>query len=160
MEEKEDDLLAMMERFRRLQKMMQPPKNTVALPQKETQPWEEKNENMILAAIPFLDLEYQQGIYVMVRLMELRRVLDGGLLVTRNKDELLPAVRRRHMLAAVRPYLSSVEQSQLDNLLKMMDVKQIMEQKEVLDGKYMDKARNTSIGSGKNCNPKRGTTKM
>ncbi len=162
MEENEQDMLAMMERFRRLQKIMQPPQNTVALPQKEEpkQPWEEKSENMLLAAIPFLDLEYQQGIYVMVRLMELRRVLDGGLLVTRSKEELPPMVRRRRMLAAVRQYLSPTEQSQLDNMLKMMDMKQIMEQKEVFDGKYMDKTRNTGIGGKKNCHSQRGTTKM
>ena len=54
----------------RLQKMMQPPQNTVALPQKRRTQTTlgRKNENMLLAAIPFLDLEYQQGIYVMVRL--------------------------------------------------------------------------------------------
>lgn len=161
MEEQETDVLAMMERFRRLQKIMQPPKkNTVALPQKEIQPWEERNETMILAAIPFLDLEYQQGIYVMVRLMELRRVLDGGLLVARSKEEVPPAVRRRRMLAAIRPYLSTEEQAQLDHVLQMMDVKQIMEQKEVFDGKYMDKTRNTGVGCRTHCNPKRGATKM
>lgn len=85
-----------------------------------------KDENILFAAIPFLDLEYQKNIFVAVRLMELQRVMGSTLLETREKQE-APAFRRHKMLQAVRPYLANAERAQLDRMLKMMDIKEVFE---------------------------------
>ena len=85
---------------------------------------------MLSAAIPFLDREYQRGLYVFVRLMEMKRVLGGGLLEARERQEELPALRRQKMLGAVQPYLSEREQRQLENILKMMAMREIMGREE------------------------------
>lgn len=42
---------------------------------------------MISAAIPFLNREYQKELYLVVRLMELRRVMGSELLETRERQE-------------------------------------------------------------------------
>ena len=83
---------------------------------------------MILAAIPFLDQEYQKEIYVLVRLMEMRRVLQGELLESREKTAESAAVRRRTLLETIQPFLPEKEKVQLQNCIRLMDMKVIMEQ--------------------------------
>ena len=106
----------------------------------------EKQEKMLMAAIPFLDQEYQRDLYVVVRLMEMRRMLTGGVLQARSRDTLPPSVRRRQMLSAIRPCLSQGEQTRLDTLMRVMDAREILIQKEGLDG--LDKGTNGSAGRG------------
>jgi len=98
--------------------------------QKEMPFFHSSREEMLSAAIPFLDREYQRGLYVFVRLMEMKRVLGGGLLEARERQEELPALRRQKMLGAVQPYLSEREQRQLENILKMMAMREIMGREE------------------------------
>ena len=62
----------------------------------------------------------------MVRLMEMRRVLQGELLEMREKQELPAEVRRRQMLGAIQPYLGQEERQQLEQIVKIIDVKTIM----------------------------------
>ena len=83
---------------------------------------------MIFAAIPFLDQEYQKNLYLVVRLMEMRRVLFGEPIEARGKQESPPSQRRRQMLGAVRPYLPHEDREWLDMVLKLMDIREIMEQ--------------------------------
>ncbi len=123
------DALAMLQRMERLKKLMGtvsavPKEETVSLQEADT--FSSRKENMISAAIPFLDQEYQREIYVIVRLMEMQRVLNGGLLEVREKQEIPPALRRQQMLRAVQGYLPEQEQKQLDTLLKMMTMREIM----------------------------------
>ena len=99
-----------------------------------------------MAAIPFLDQEYQRDLYVVVRLMEMRRMLTGGVLQARSRDTLPPSVRRRQMLSAIRPCLSQREQTRLDTLMRVMDAREILIQKEGLDG--LDKGTNGGSGRG------------
>lgn len=91
-----------------------------------------RREDMLSAAIPFLDREYRKGLYVFVRLMEMRRVLGESSLEARERQEEteLPAVRRQKMLGAIQPYLSEREQRQMENILKMMAMKEIMGREE------------------------------
>ena len=87
-----------------------------------------RREDMLSAAIPFLDREYRKGLYVFVRMMEMRRVLGEGSLEARERQEEAenPSVRRQKMLGAIQPYLSEREQRQMENILKMMTMKEIM----------------------------------
>ena len=85
---------------------------------------------MISAAIPFLDQEYQREIYVIVRLMEMRRVLQGGFLEIREKQEEPSSLRRRKLLGAIQSYLPPEEQNQMATILKMMDMKELMGREE------------------------------
>lgn len=138
MGEQGQDALRMLERAERLKRLMgngnagerqesasAPP---VPLPEKrEALFGGSVSENMITAAIPFLDQEYQKNLYLIVRLMEMRRVFSGGLLEARSRQEEPPALRRRKMLRAVRPYLAAEERKQLDLLIKAMDMKEILE---------------------------------
>ena len=136
-------LAGRLERLRRLmgQDMPQPVQQSAPAVEEG-----EKQEKMLMAAIPFLDQEYQRDLYVVVRLMEMRRMLTGGVLQARSRDTLPPSVRRRQMLSAIRPCLSQGEQTRLDTLMRVMDAREILIQKEGLDG--LDKGTNGSAGRG------------
>lgn len=138
------NLAGRLERLRRLmgQDMPQPVQQSAPAVEEEG----EKQEKMLMAAIPFLDQEYQRDLYVVVRLMEMRRMLTGGVLQARSRDTLPPSVRRRQMLSAIRPCLSQGEQTRLDTLMRVMDAREILIQKEGLDG--LDKGTNGSAGRG------------
>ena len=138
------NLAGRLERLRRLmgQDMPQPVQQSAPAVEEEG----EKQEKMLMAAIPFLDQEYQRDLYVVVRLMEMRRMLTGGVLQARSRDTLPPSVRRRQMLSAIRPCLSQGEQTRLDTLMRVMDAREILIQQEGLDG--LDKGTNGSAGRG------------
>lgn len=127
------DALKMIQRMERLKRLMgthaEKPAETKIEVQENTF-GRNRNESMISAAIPFLDQEYQRDLYIMVRLMEMRRMLSGGLLEAREKAEQPPAHRRRQMLGAMRPYLSQEERSQLDTIVKVMELREIMGREE------------------------------
>ena len=88
---------------------------------------------MIYSSIPFLDKEYQKHLYVIVRLLEMKRVLQEDNAVTlearsRQKDDVKS--RRRNLLQALRPYLTAEEKRNIDFIVKAMDMKNIMEWKD------------------------------
>lgn len=92
-----------------------------------------KEENMIYASIPFLDREYQKYLYVIVILLEMKRVLQGEwgeTLEARSKQKDNVKIRKRNLLQALRPYLTSEEKQKIDFVVKAMDMKNIMEWKE------------------------------
>ena len=138
MGEQGKDAMQMMQRMERLKRLMGTPKlpekkEPVVLPKEDTE-WFARNrsENMISAAIPFLDREYQKNLYLVVRLMEMRRVLFSEPIEARERQELPSFLRRRQMLGAVRPYLPHEEKEQLDMVLKIMDIREIMEREREL----------------------------
>ena len=126
--EKGQDALQMIRRMERLQRLMGTPKqeNQTNIISVEKGSFRSDKEEMITAALPFLDREYQKEVYVMVRLMEMRRVLQGDLLELREKQELPAELRRRQMLGTIQPYLGQEERQQLEQIVKIMDVKTIM----------------------------------
>ena len=126
--EKGQDALQMIRRMERLQRLMGTPKqeNHTNIVSVEKGSFRSDKEEMITAALPFLDREYQKEVYVMVRLMEMRRVLQGDLLELREKQELPAELRRRQMLGTIQPYLGQEERQQLERIVKIMDVKTIM----------------------------------
>ena len=126
-------MLQRMERLKRLMGTAKPVAQAAPVEIKETGDIfaRSKRENMISAAIPFLDREYQKEIYIIVRLMEMRRVLDGGLLEKRQKQEDPPALRRRNLLGAVQAYLPAEERNRMETILKMMDMREMMGREEL-----------------------------
>ena len=131
--ERGQEALQMLQRMERLKKLMGTSRPAeLHVPKKKEEMQDifccSKNENMILAAIPFLDQEYQKEIYVLVRLMEMRRVLQGELLESREKTAESAAVRRRTLLETIQPFLPEKEKVQLQNCIRLMDMKVIMEQ--------------------------------
>ena len=126
-------MLQRMERLKRLMGTAKPVTQAAPVEIKETGDIfaRSKRENMISAAIPFLDREYQKEIYIIVRLMEMRRVLDGGLLEMRQKQEDPPALRRRNLLGAVQAYLPAEERNRMETILKMMDMREMMGREEL-----------------------------
>ena len=135
MGEQGQDALQMMRRVERLKRLMGTAKMaetaTVKLPEKKNNIFSRSSqEEMITAAIPFLDREFQKEIFVIVRLMEMRRVLQGGFLEMREKQQESATLRRRGMLRAIQPYLQQEEQNRMAMFLKLMDMKEIMGQGE------------------------------
>ena len=129
------DTIQMLQRMERLKKLM----GTVEPKQREERMevrqegafLRSRREDMLSAALPFLDREYRKGLYVFVRLMEMRRVLGEGSLEARERqEEEHPSVRRQKMLGAIQPYLSEREQRQMENILKMMTMREIMGREE------------------------------
>ena len=135
MGEQGQDALQMMRRVERLKRLMGTAKMAetaaVKLPEKKNNIFSRSSqEEMITAAIPFLDWEFQKEIFVIVRLMEMRRVLQGGFLEMREKQQESATLRRRGMLRAIQPYLQQEEQNRMAMFLKLMDMKEIMGQGE------------------------------
>ena len=122
--------LQMLQRMERLKKLMGTPQL-----QRETEHLKtegsgdlfarSKNEDMITAAIPFLDREYRKGVYVLVRLMEMRRVLEDGFLETRERQEEPPDIRKQKMMHAIQPFLREEERKQMDMFIKLMAVRKL-----------------------------------
>lgn len=78
MGEEGQDAAKMLLRMQRLQRLLGAPQDTALppAPQEEADVFSRsRRENMISAAIPFLNREYQKELYLVVRLMELRRVM-------------------------------------------------------------------------------------
>lgn len=126
-------MMAMVERMTRLQRL---------LGQQEQEPMQEEaeqsglfgtspRENMIYAAIPYLDAEFQKNMFLVMRLLEMRRVMEATPLVAREKQE-EPTLRRNQMFRAIRPFLPVAEGNQIDQMMRMMQVRDLMAQKEDL----------------------------
>lgn len=135
------DALRMMERIERLRRLFG---NTETQKSQDIQAKEAsvptspfgttQGESILSAAIPFLDMDFQKNIFVVVRLMELRRVMDGNQLEgsqleAREKQE-DPVFRRHNMLRAIRPFLQVEQKQQIDSMLKIMEIREILDQKE------------------------------
>ena len=132
MGEEGQDAAKMLLRMQRLQRLLGAPQDTALppAPQEEADVFSRsRRENMISAAIPFLNREYQKELYLVVRLMELRRVMGSELLETREREEPL-RLRQKKLLQAVEKYVSQQERGQVRLLLKMMDMKEILGQGE------------------------------
>jgi len=81
----------------------------------------------IKAAIPYLEPEYQQIMGILVKLIELKKLLDayaGKLFFTQNKH---PGDWRKNMLLAVRPHMEKDKREKIDFLLKAIDMKEMMD---------------------------------
>ena len=73
----------------------------------------------INAALPFLDKEYQKGLFMVIKLMEINRFSPQGGIMAMEKGEDNPQRRRIEMINAFNGFLSVEEQKKLGAFLKM-----------------------------------------
>ena len=85
-------------------------------------------EKMIHVAIPFLDQEYQKNVFIALKLLEIQNAMktQETVLESRSKSDDNPKKRRIQMLRALQPYLEQGERGQLDQLVKVMEVEDIL----------------------------------
>ncbi len=89
-----------------------------------------KNAKVINAAIPFLDKEYQKGLSVALKFMEMKKILSSpNNISAQNKDESIKNIneRRKDMLKALKPYLNVEEQNEVDIVIKAIEMKSFFE---------------------------------
>ena len=88
-----------------------------------------KNAQVINAAIPFLDKEYQKGLSVSLKVMEMQKILSSSNNITaQNRNESIDInERRKKMLKALKPYLSVEEQNDVDIVIRAMEMKSFFE---------------------------------
>lgn len=73
----------------------------------------------INAALPFLDKEYQKGLFMVIKLMEINRFSPQGSIMAMEKGGDNPQKRRIDMINAFNGFLSVEEQKKLGAFLKM-----------------------------------------
>lgn len=73
----------------------------------------------INAALPFLDKEYQKGLFMVIKLMEINRFSPQGGIMAMEKGTDNPQRRRIEMINAFNGFLSVEEQKKLGAFLKM-----------------------------------------
>lgn len=85
-------------------------------------------EKMVHAAIPFLDASYQKNVFVAMKLLEIQRAMatEVAAIESRSKEEEPPKKRRIQMLCALKPYLEQGEKGQLEQLVKVMEVEELL----------------------------------
>ena len=103
----------------------------------EAKPIAQKSDNIydsnkfIYASIPFLNEEYQRSIYIVVKLMELKRVFDMPVISIQSKTSQKSSFeRRRELLNTIREYIPKEDATKLDNILRFMEMRRLMNIKE------------------------------
>ncbi|WP_317855359.1 hypothetical protein [Chakrabartyella piscis] len=126
-------MMGMMERMSRLQRLLGQRKEEVPEQIEESTGLfgSSPRERILYAAIPFLDAEFQKNMFVVMRVLEMRRVMTATPLVAREKQE-EPTLRRNQMFRAIRPFLPVEERNQIDQIMRMMQMRELMAQKEDL----------------------------
>ncbi len=126
-------MMGMVERMTRLQRLLGQQEKEMPQEEKESTALfgSSPRENILYAAIPYLDAEFQKNMFLVMRLLEMQRVMGATPLVAREKQE-EPTLRRNQMFRAIRPFLPVAERNQIDQVMKMMQVRELMAQKEDL----------------------------
>lgn len=76
-------------------------------------------------AIPYIDPKYQKNLEIMVKIMELQKVINSFSAITIQSKN--PEEKSRKMLMAIKPELDNKKQKMLDLFVKVMEIKTIME---------------------------------
>ncbi len=89
-----------------------------------------QNMKMVKSIIPFLDLRHQKLIGTAIKFMEIQKLMQ-------KKEEvsiaaLNPRQQREDILKAVRPYCSKSQRDNIDMIMKLFEMKEILEQAEQL----------------------------
>jgi hypothetical protein len=80
--------------------------------------------NVLNAALPYLDYKFRKPVGIMVKLIEMNRILSSfeTLSLGTGKSD---AERKRQMLLAVRDELDSKKQQMLDIFMRVMEIREI-----------------------------------
>lgn len=83
--------------------------------------------NAINAAIPYLDYNYRKPIGILVKMIEMNRIINSYETMTLSNDGGSSNDRKKRMLMAIRPELDTKKQRMLDIFIRVMEIKDIME---------------------------------
>lgn len=91
------------------------------------EPTKQTNDGIktIEKAIPFIDPKYQKNIEIMVKIMELQKVINSFSAITIQSKN--PQEQSKKMLMAIKPELDNKKQKMLDLFVKVIEIKTIME---------------------------------
>ncbi len=79
----------------------------------------------IKAAIPYLEPRYQKNVGLMIKLIEIQRLIE---VYSNRAVALNDGVNwKRGMLTAIRPHVVGEKQALIDKLIKVMDMKELIE---------------------------------
>ena len=80
--------------------------------------------NALMAAIPFLDSEYQRGIFILVKFLEYKRFMEERHLVSAQNTNDTDNFTR--MAAAIRMNLNDDEKRSFDNFYRILAMRKFM----------------------------------
>ena len=127
------DLLSAVEKAKKLQTLLhllQPPKAEITISKApETNPFLPPKEMKIInAALPYLDQNNQKTLYLLLKLLEIRQIQTmPNILESQSAEKSARRKESREMLIAVKPYLNQKEQNEVDIILKLIEMKKLME---------------------------------
>lgn len=85
-------------------------------------------EKIIHAALPYVDRGFQREMYFLSRMLEMQRMMRSGGIEAREETPQADAEERRsNMLQAIRPFLREQEQGQIDMMMKVIQIRRIMD---------------------------------
>lgn len=118
------DMMKMMETAKLLGAAMNTKEESPIVKMEEVQPKEDEDMRnrqirAINAALPFLDKEYQKGLFMVIKLLEINRFSPQGGIMAMEKGGDSPQRRRIEMINAFNGFLSVEEQKKLGAFLKM-----------------------------------------
>lgn len=118
------DMMKMMETAKMLGAAMNTKEEKTITKMEEVQPKEDEDMRnrqikAINAALPFLDKEYQKGLFMVIKLLEINKFSPQGGIMAMEKGGDNPQKRRLEMINAFNGYLSVEEQKKLGAFLKM-----------------------------------------
>ncbi len=82
--------------------------------------------NGIKACLPFMDFKYQKNLTIFLKLIEMQRIID----IYKERSKISIDTKKNQtssMLKAIKPYLKSDKATMVDNMLKIMAMKEMME---------------------------------
>ncbi len=82
--------------------------------------------NALMAAIPFLDSEYQRGIFILVKFLEYKRFMEERPLVSAQNSNTNDTDNFTRMAAAIRMNLNDDEKRSFDNFYRILAMRRFM----------------------------------
>lgn len=133
------DIEQMLQMAKMLGTMLKPPENNELeiVPQYRPIPFDEELQTqdikIIKSVIPYMNINQQKSIGVLVKLMEIKILLE------KNEDEQIVTAQseddsqlHRDILMSIQPYCSKDKQNMLNMILRMLEMKKILVQIQTL----------------------------
>lgn len=131
--EKISQMLQMMELMKNLSKTTE--KTTEKTYKYYDEPIHTPAMRSIKSAIPYLEPEYQRSMGIFMKFIELKKLLEAysSKMISMQSGE--PGDWRKNMLLAVRPHMEEDKKEKIDMLVKMIDMKEMLDLMNILNPK-------------------------
>lgn len=133
------DIEQMLQMAKMLGTMLKPPENNELeiVPQYRPIPFDEELQTqdikIIKSVIPYMNINQQKSIGVLVKLMEIKILLekneDEQIITAQSEDD---SQLHRDILMSIQPYCSKDKQNMLNMILRMLEMKKILVQIQTL----------------------------